>query len=105
MGETPSQAVTREIEQESGIRSRVISLAALLDRRLHGPSPGLFHSWKAFFLCEMLGGEPRGSYETDAAEFFDIDGLPPMSLGRSTPAQVVRLHEHWRNQPLPADFD
>ena len=68
VGETPSQAVTREIEQESGIRSRVISLAALLDRRLHGPSPGLFHSWKAFFLCEMLGGEPRGSYETDAAE-------------------------------------
>ena len=61
------------------------SLAALLDRRLHGPSSGLFHSWKAFFLCEMLGGEPRGSYETDAAEFFDVDRLPPMSLGRSTP--------------------
>jgi ADP-ribose pyrophosphatase YjhB (NUDIX family) len=105
VGETPSQAVTREIEQESGIRSRVTSLAALLDRRLHGPSPGLFHSWKAFFLCEMLGGEPRGSYETDAAEFFDVDRLPPMSLGRSTPAHVVRLYEHWRNQPLPADFD
>ena len=105
VGETPSQAVTREIEQESGIRSRVISLAALLDRPLHGPSPGLFHSWKAFFLCEMLGGEPRGSYETDAAEFFDVDGLPPMSLGRSSPAQVVRLYEHWRKQPLPADFD
>jgi hypothetical protein len=83
----------------------VISLAALLDRPLHGPSPGLFHSWKAFFLCEMLGGEPRGSYETDAAEFFDVDGLPPMSLGRSSPAQVVRLYEHWRKQPLPADFD
>jgi hypothetical protein len=75
------------------------------DRRLHGPSPGLFHSWKAFFLCEMLGGEPRGSYETDAAEFFDVDRLPSMSLGRSTPAQVVRLYEHWRKQPLPADFD
>jgi len=105
VGESPSQAVTREIEQESGIRSRAISLAALLDRRLHGPSPGLFHSWKALFLCEMLGGEPRGSYETDAAGFFDVDRLPPMSLGRSTPAQVVRLHEHWRKQPLPADFD
>jgi ADP-ribose pyrophosphatase YjhB (NUDIX family) len=105
VGETPSQAVTREIEQESGIRSRVISLAALLDRRLHGPSPGLFHSWKAFFLCEMLGGEPRGSYETDAAGFFDVNRLPPMSLGRSTPAQVARLHEHWRKQPSPADFD
>jgi len=105
VGETPSQAVAREIEQESGIRTRVVSLAALLDPRLHGPVPGPFHSWKAFFLCEMLGGQPRGSYETDAAGFFEIDRLPPMSLGRSTPAQVVRLYEHWRKQPLPAYFD
>ena len=105
VGETPSQAVAREIEQESGIRTRVLALAALLGRRLHGPSPGLFHSWKACFLCEMVGGEPRGSYETDAAGFFDVERLPPMSLGRSTPAQVRRLHEHWRKHPLPADFD
>ena len=104
VGETPSQAVTREIEQESGIRSRAIALAALLDTRRQG-RPGLFHSWKAMFLCEMLGGEPRGSYETDAAEFFDVERLPPMSLGRSTPAQVARLHEHWRKRPMPADFD
>ena len=55
VGETPSQAVTREIEQESGIRSRVISLAALLDRPLHGPSPGLFHSWKALLSLRDAG--------------------------------------------------
>jgi ADP-ribose pyrophosphatase YjhB (NUDIX family) len=105
VNDSPSGAVRREIEQEAGFRVRVIKLAALYDRNAHGHTPSLHHSWKAFFLCEMLGGEPCGSYETDAAEFFDVDRLPPMSLGRSTPAQVVRLYEHWRKQPLPADFD
>jgi ADP-ribose pyrophosphatase YjhB (NUDIX family) len=105
VGETPSQAVTREIEQESGFRTRVVALAALWDRNLHGQAPGLFHSWKAAFLCEIIGGEPSGSYETDAASFFDVDRLPPMSLGRSTPTQVARLHTHWLQHPLPAEFD
>ena len=105
VGESPSQSVTREIEQESGIRTRVVALAALLDRDRHAPVRGLFHTWKAFFLCEIVGGELRGSYETDAADFFELARLPAMSLGRSTPAQVARLHAQWRQQPMPADFD
>ena len=105
VGETPSQSVTKEIEQESGFRTRVVALAALWDRNRHGHTPALFHSWKAFFLCEITGGEPRGSYETDAVEFFDLQSLPAMSLGRSTPAQVARLHVHWTQRPLPPDFD
>jgi ADP-ribose pyrophosphatase YjhB (NUDIX family) len=105
VGETPSQAVTREIEQESGFRTRAVALAALWDRNLHGGAPGLFHAWKAFFLCEITGGAARGSYETEAAGFFDVERLPAMSLGRSNPAQVARLHAHWLQRPLPADFD
>jgi ADP-ribose pyrophosphatase YjhB (NUDIX family) len=105
VGESPSQAVTKEIEQESGFRTRVVGLAALWDRNRHGHAPALFHSWKAAFLCEITGGEARGSYETDAVEFFDLQSLPAMSLGRSTPAQVARLYTHWLQRPLPADFD
>jgi ADP-ribose pyrophosphatase YjhB (NUDIX family) len=104
VGDSPSDAVIREIEQESGFRTRVLTLAALWDRNRHGQS-GLFHSWKACFLCEIAGGEARGSYETDSAEFVPVNDLPPMSLGRSTPAQVARLHAHWLARPLPAEFD
>jgi len=103
--ETPAQAVEKEIEQESGLRARAVKLAALYDRRRHGHGPSLHHGWKAFFLCELTGGEARGSYETDAVGFFDPAELPPMSLGRSTPAQVRRMLEHWRDRSLPADFD
>jgi len=28
-----------------------------------------------------------------------------MSLGRSTPRQVARMLEHWRNRGLATDFD
>jgi ADP-ribose pyrophosphatase YjhB (NUDIX family) len=105
VNETPSQSVEKEIEQESGFRTHAVKLAALYDRGRHGHGSTLFHSWKAFFLCEITGGAPRGSYETDAVGFFDCDALPPMSLGRSTPRQVARMLEHWRSRELPADFD
>lgn len=105
VNEGPAQAVEKEVEQESGLAVRAVKLAALYDRSRHGHGTSLFHSWKAFFVCEILGGELRGSLETDAAEFFPPDALPPMSLGRSTPAQVLRMREHWLYASLPADFD
>jgi len=103
--ETPAQAIEKEIVQESGFRARAVKLAALYDRRRHGHGPSLHHCWKAFFLCELEGGEARGSYETDAVGFFDPAELPPMSLGRSTPQQVERMLVHWLDRSLPADFD
>jgi ADP-ribose pyrophosphatase YjhB (NUDIX family) len=105
VNEAPSQSVEKEIEQESGFRARAVKLAALYDRQRHGHGPTLHHSWKAFFLCEITGGAARGSYETDAVDFFDPARLPDMSLGRSTPRQVARMLEHWCKRGLPTDFD
>ena len=105
VNDSPSTAVRREIEQEAGLRTRVVKLAALYDRNAHGHSPSIFHSWKAFFLCEVEGGELRGSYETDAVAFCDPYALPPMSLGRCTPAQVLRMRQHWLEPGIPTDFD
>jgi ADP-ribose pyrophosphatase YjhB (NUDIX family) len=105
VNETPAQSILKEIEQDSGYRARVLKLAALLDRPQHGHGPSFFHSWKAFFVCEITGGHARGSYETDAVEFFDLGSLPPMSLGRSTPRQVQRMYEHYLRPELPTEFD
>jgi ADP-ribose pyrophosphatase YjhB (NUDIX family) len=105
VNDSPSAAVRREIEQEAGLRTRVTKLAALYDRNAHGHTPSVHHSWKAFFLCEVEGGELRGSYETDAVEYFDPYALPPMSLGRCTPAQVLRMRQHWLAPGIATDFD
>jgi ADP-ribose pyrophosphatase YjhB (NUDIX family) len=107
VNDSPAGAVVKEIEQEAGFRVRVIKLAALYDRNnpQHGHAPSAHHGWKAFFLCEIEGGEARGSHETDAVEFFDVNDLPPMSLGRCTPSQVRRMQQHWQRPELPTDFD
>lgn len=105
VNDSPSGAIRREIEQEAGFRVRVAKLAALYDRNAHAHPPSLFHGWKAFFVCEIEGGEARGSYETDAVEFFDPEDLPPLSTGRTTPQQVRRMREHWRHPGLATDFD
>ena len=105
VNETPAEAVVKEIEQESGFRTRAVKLAALYDRRRHGHGETLYHSWKAFFICETVGGAARPSYETDAVGFFDPAELPVLSLGRSTPRQIARMIEHWRDPGMPADFD
>ena len=66
VNDTPSSAILKEIEQESGFTARVLKLAAIYDRNKRNNPPYLFHSWKLFFVCEITGGEARTSYETTA---------------------------------------
>ncbi|MBU1910230.1 MAG: NUDIX hydrolase [Verrucomicrobia bacterium] len=104
--EMPSEAVTREIREEAGYRTRAVKLAAVHDRIRQGPVPPYpYHVYKLFFLCELLDGAPVENIETDAAEFFSEDGIPPLSIPRVNEKQIARLFEHHRRHELPADFD
>jgi len=101
VNETPRQAVEKEIAEESGFQARATRVAAILDRR----SRDFFHAWKVFFLCEITGGAAQTSNETDAVDFWRVAQLPPLSLGRSTPAQIERMYAHHLDPRLPTDFD
>lgn len=105
VGESPSQAVEREVFEESGYQSKAVKLAALYDRNKHSHTPGLFHSYKLFFLCELIGGAPQPSIETDAIDFFPVQALPELSLSRVIPSQIARLYDHWQHPDWPTDFD
>jgi len=101
VNESPSQAIEKEIEQESGFRARAVKLAALYDRSRHGHGESLHHGWKAFFLCEITGGEARGSYETDAVGFFLPDEL--RHVARPQHAAPGGTHAPALAQPRSAD--
>ena len=106
VNDTPSEAVEREIYEESGFEAKATKLLAVYDRRLHGhvpPSPR--HVYKLFFLCQLVGGKATASHETDDIGFFTEDALPNLSLGRVTESQIVRLFEHSRHPNWPTDFD
>jgi ADP-ribose pyrophosphatase YjhB (NUDIX family) len=105
VNDAPAAAVAREIREESGYQARAVKLAALIDRNRHPHPPSVYHIYKLFFVCELEGGSPAVSAETDAVEFFPLTALPELSLGRVLPAQVVRLQQHWRDPALPTDFD
>jgi ADP-ribose pyrophosphatase YjhB (NUDIX family) len=105
VGEAPAVAAAREAREESGYEVRISKLAALFDRDLHGHPPYAFHSYKLFFLADVIGGAPQKSNETDDAQFFAEDQLPPLSLTRVTPSQIAHLFEHFRRPELPTSFD
>lgn len=104
-GESPSEAIVREVKEESGYCVRATRLLAVYDRDKHGHPPHVFHIYKLFFACEFCGGEASVSIETGAIDFFAAEAIPDLSTDRVTPAQISRLFEFHRNPDTPADFD
>ena len=106
VGDSPSEAVVREVVEESGFEVRTTKLCAVYDRNKHPHKPSFpFHLYKIFFLCQITGGEPRTSSETDAVEFFAENEIPPLSQGRVLPKQIKRMFQYYRDPSLPTDFD
>jgi ADP-ribose pyrophosphatase YjhB (NUDIX family) len=105
INESAAQAAVREVREESGYEVRAVKLLALYDRNKHDHPPLLWHTYKAFFACEIIGGAPADSIETDGVEFFALDDLPALSTGRANAAQIHRLVAHHAHPEWPTDFD
>lgn len=106
VNDAPSEAVVREIREESGFEARAVKLLAVFDRSKHGHAPAYpFHIYKLFILCEIIGGQATTSHETSGVGFFGSDEVPDLSVSRVTPAQIARMFEHHRHPDLPTDFD
>jgi ADP-ribose pyrophosphatase YjhB (NUDIX family) len=105
INESPSEAVCKEILEESGFKTKAVKLMALLDKNKHAHPIQLPHTYKIFFICELISGKKKPSIETSEIEFFEQDKLPDLSLTRVTKSQIDRAFEHKENMALPTDFD
>lgn len=105
VGETASQCTAREVLEETGYTVKPHKLLALLDKSKHEHPRDMWWTYKAIFLCELLGGDPRASHETVDMAFFGEDEIPPLSVERTTEGQLRRMFEHVRNPGWPTDFD
>ena len=105
--QSASEAVAREVFEESGFEVRVTKLAAVYDRSKHPHKPLMpFHLYKLFFLCEITGGQATESHETTGVEFFAEDEIPQqLSISRTLPFQLARMFAHHRHRTLPTEFD
>jgi ADP-ribose pyrophosphatase YjhB (NUDIX family) len=105
VNQSAAECVVREVAEESGFVARAVKLAAVYDYRLAGhPQRQLDSIYKMFFLCDITGGTATPSDETSDVAWFALDALPPLSLGRTTAAQIARMYEHHLHPDLPTDF-
>jgi ADP-ribose pyrophosphatase YjhB (NUDIX family) len=106
VNQSARESVEREIEEESGYTARAHKLVGVWDYRRQGHQLRHAYSiYKLFFLCELTGGSPSPSAETSAVEFFSLDRLPQLSLGRVNPEQIRRMYQHRDNPQLQTEFD
>jgi ADP-ribose pyrophosphatase YjhB (NUDIX family) len=105
VGEGPSTATEREVREESGYEVRATRLLALYDKAQHDHPPSPYYAYTVYFDCELIGGTPSGSIETDGVDFFAVNDLPSLSLIRVTPKLITRLFELHQNPNWPTDFD
>ncbi|MDP8985836.1 MAG: NUDIX hydrolase [Pseudomonadota bacterium] len=105
VNQTAAECVVREIAEESGFHARALKLAAVHDYRKRHPPRHVDSIYKLFFICELTGGSASPSEETSEVAFFSPRDLPPLSLGRTTAAQLELMFRHAENPALPTDFD
>ena len=106
VNETPSEAVAREVREESGYAVRVVRLLAVLDRERQGHEPPFpYHVYKIFFHCEIEGAQEEATGECGEAAFFSEHGLPELSKSRVLPEQIARLFRLVRDRAAPCVFD
>lgn len=72
LGETPWEAVVREVREETGLLAEVVRLAGVYTWPEARP-PELIFS----FVCRVVGGQTQTSDETTATRFFALHALPP----------------------------
>ncbi len=79
-GESPEQAVIREVQEETGVMARIVRKVAV-----YTPT-GRLSSETHLFECAIVSGEPTTGDESREVRFFPINRYP---------APVFQVHERW----------
>ncbi|NNG09532.1 MAG: ADP-ribose pyrophosphatase, partial [Arenibacter sp.] len=105
IGYTPSEIVRKEIEEETGLVTKVDRLLAVYDKRCHRHPPQPFYVYKLVFLCTIKNGNLRWGFDMEGAAFFDIDNLPELSEDRILKSQIKQLYKLALDETPKVYFD
>ena len=104
LGNSPASVAEREVWEESGYRVKAEKVLAVIDANRIEPFE-FYHAYKIIFLCTLLDGEPRISYETLAVDFFDLNNLPPLSMYRTNENMLQEVFAHVQDPNRRTAFD
>jgi ADP-ribose pyrophosphatase YjhB (NUDIX family) len=98
IGDSPSEAVLKEIKEETGFDAEVVRLLAIYDKRFHEHPPEPFYIYKIMFFCKIVGGELQHGFDMQGADFFPMDRLPELSKDRIIESQLKHLFDLAKNK-------
>jgi ADP-ribose pyrophosphatase YjhB (NUDIX family) len=104
VGDVPSIAVEREVLEEAGLIVKARKVIGVYDANRTGPLE-VFHAFKIVFLCEVIGGEPRPSYETSEVAFFSQNEIPKVLSGERTRQRHIKDAFVTLSEDCPTKFD
>ena len=107
VGESPRDAVAREVLEESGYVVTTTRLLAVLDKGKHPHPPQPFTVVKIFIEGVLTPDEPMRTDGLEVTEsgFFGLNALPPLSLDRILPEQVELMFRLHADPGAPAVVD
>ncbi|MBN2571835.1 MAG: NUDIX hydrolase, partial [Ignavibacteriales bacterium] len=82
------ESLIKEAKEEAGVEVEPKRVIAVLDRKKHNPPLFFYGVYKIFVQCDLISGEFSKNAETSDADFFLLDKLPPLSVGRNTFEQI-----------------
>ncbi len=88
--ELPTEAVIREVMEETGLEvcvERLVGVYSKVDK----------DDLVFAFVCQVIGGDLRLSDEADEHRYFAVDALPPNTLQK----QVERILDAVKHLPVP----
>ncbi|CCI81856.1 NUDIX hydrolase N-terminal domain-containing protein [Lactobacillus hominis] len=87
--QTTAKNCVKEAREEAGRIVEPIKIIAVQDRNHHNKPVIATNITKIFYLCKEISGKFTPNDETDACDYFNLDNLPKLSLGRNTKEQIV----------------
>ena len=100
INESPSQAIRREVLEETGFEvdvEKLVAVSSFTHPRWSGTTLNLF------FQCNIQGGRAATSAETDEIAFFTEEEVSTLETWGPTGDQIPRLYSHHRNPALPTE--
>jgi ADP-ribose pyrophosphatase YjhB (NUDIX family) len=105
VGYTPKEVAVKETKEETGLDVCAKRLLAVMDKRCHPHPASSFYIYKLFILCEITGGVFTETFDILDKGFFALDNLPPLSLDRILPEQILLMDKLRRNPSIPVYSD
>ena len=106
VGISPAKNIEKEVLEEAGIEVEAVRLFGVFHKARHEYQQDARDFYKLFFICEPSNdSEPEPGAETQAADYFALSKLPPLSKGRVIEKHIRLAYDYLDTPDLATTFD